>query len=265
MKNVLDNHYWDSIVEKIDNRIFEKNVAVYYKSEHIQLIKKWGEGLKGKKILKTDLFEEAFKDGDFLFWLLRQNENTFGMDISCAIVKKARDNSRELNFKFDKGIASDIRNCAFGDESFDLIISNSTLDNLSFGDVSGALGELRRILKPKGILILTLDNRNNPLYYLGYLIEKIIKTNKYYQARCYSRSDIEVLAKQNNFLIKDTTAIVHIPTPFNKIALFLGRFGGKPAQKFIRWCVISFSKLGYKKTKFFTGWFIAVKLIKNNA
>jgi SAM-dependent methyltransferase len=226
------------------------------------LLKKWASELQGKRVLKTDLFEEAAENGDFLFWLLSQGAQAHGMDISFKITQMAVRNSQGHDFPFHYGVASDITRCAYRDNSFDVIISNSTLDNLRPEGVPAALKELKRILKPGGVLILTLDNALNPLYALGYAIEKILKSNRYYQGRCYTLKGAEKLAQENGFLIRDAAAIVHIPTPFNKIALMLskltrGRSG--PASR----CLINlFSKMGRRKTQFLTGWFIALKLEK---
>lgn len=262
MRQLLGANYWDSITKEIKGYQLERNIAIYEKYEYIKLIKKWNKGLNGKKILKTDLYEEAFTGNHFLFWLTRQNANVFGIDISHEIVKKSQLYPGRINGYLKNCITSDIRRCAFRDESFDLIISNSTLDNLVAQDATMALAELKRILKPKGILILTLDNGHNPLYCLGYAIEKFLKTNKYYQDQCYSIKKAKTLAEQNNFVIQDITAIVHIPTPFNKIAIFLQKINGRVFQKFIRYCISLFSRLGNKRTKLLTGWYIALKLIK---
>lgn len=262
-EDLLGPCYWDSVAEKTGKYHLEKNIAIYKKDEHIKIIKNWGGDFKDKKILKTDLYEDAFGDDSFLFWLLSYNSEIFGMDVSQRVASKTKSRFKKLNSDFKNYITADVRNCAFKHESFDLIISNSTLDNLASCDVPGALLELKRILKPKGILILTLDNGNNPLYRLGYLIEKFLKTNKYYQACCYSVKEAEYLAKQSNFTIEDITAIVHIPTPFNKIALLLTKSNSRNFVKFVRNSIALFSKLGYGKTKFLTGWFIALKLVKN--
>lgn len=261
----LNGEYWDLIYDKTDRPILEDNIAIYYRSEHIRLIKKWGGARSsGSRILKTDLYEEAFGNDHFLFWLLRHNTHTYGMDISHKIGNKAR--SRAAGFKtlFDNCITSDVRACAIKDESFDLVISNSTLDNLASSDIPRAMGELRRILKPKGTLILTLDNGNNPLYVFGYILEKILKFNKYYQGRCFTMAEAKRLIHESNFVIQDMDAIVHIPTPFNKIALLLSGIKNRMLRNKIRFFISLFSKLGGKKTKFSTGWFIAFKLVKND-
>lgn len=101
------------------------------------------------------------------------------------------------------------------------------------------------------------------MYYLGYQIEKILATNGYYQSRCYTIKESKKLAKQNNFTIKDITSIVHIPTPFNKIAILLSKLGNNNSDRLISSCIRRFAQLGNKKTRFMTGWFIAMKLVKN--
>ncbi len=68
-------------------------------------------------------------------------------------------------------VVSDIRNSPFKTESFDQIISNSTLDHFTNkNDIIVSLKELRRMLKPEGVLIITLDNPSNPVVYLRNLL-----------------------------------------------------------------------------------------------
>ena len=53
------------------------------------------------------------------------------------------------------------------DGTFDVIVSTSTLDHLpTLADVGKSLGELRRVLRPGGRLLLTIDNRRNPVIWL---------------------------------------------------------------------------------------------------
>lgn len=262
MRQTLNCDYWNSVSTKISSHHLEENVAIYKRNEHIKLIEKWCGSLEGKKILKTDLYEEAFGEDCFLPWISKQHAKTFGIDISYNITKNARSRLRQSDCIFNNCIASDIRKCAFKDDSFDLIISNSTLDNLIPHDVPDALSELKRILKPKGILILTLDNGNNPLYSLGYFIEKLLKLNGYYQGRCYSVTKARSLVSQCGFTIRDMTAIVHIITPFNKLALLLRKTNIKFFKRLVSFIVSLCSRLANKRTKFLTGWFIALKLEK---
>jgi len=244
--------YWDSVAKRSRPYHIEKNVAIYKKSEHIRMIKKWAGSLKGKAVLKTDLYEEAFGNDSFFSWLKGQGAYVYGVDISKNIVSRANSDPG-LN------VVSDLRDCGFRSASFDVIISNSTLDNLKESDVPAALNELRRMLKDGGVLLLTLDNAQNPLYVLGYKIEKILKTNNYYQARCYSLDEALSLAKKSRFSVEDVDAIVHLPTPFNKVALCLSRANVVLLNRASRALIMVFSKLAKRRARSSTGWFIALK------
>jgi ubiquinone/menaquinone biosynthesis C-methylase UbiE len=61
------------------------------------------------------------------------------------------------------GVAADVRRLPFADASFDVVVSNSTLDHFAAADIATSLAEPRRVLRPDGHLLLTLDNAANPL------------------------------------------------------------------------------------------------------
>jgi SAM-dependent methyltransferase len=259
----VDAAYWDALARRMGAHHLEENIAIYKRSEHIRLIRAWGGVLKGKTVLKTDLYEEAFGADHFLFWLLNRGAVVVGMDISVNVAGAAKRRSALLRRNLHLASTSDICRTAFKDASFDMIICNSTLDNMPFADVPRALSELYRILKPGGTLILTLDNAHNPLYRLGYFLAKIFRTQGHYQDRCYSLRDVEALVSREKFHWQDVRAIVHIPTPFNKAAVLLTRLLGKRARRFLRRAVMFFSGAGKsKRMQFLTGWFLAFKMVK---
>ena len=59
------------------------------------------------------------------------------------------------------------------DNKFSLIISTSTLDH--FPEIDVALKELYRVLKPKGVIILTLHNKTNLPVYFMYKLMKLFR------------------------------------------------------------------------------------------
>lgn len=262
MRPKLDANYWDSISDNMQGYHLEQNISIYKRDEHIKIIKKWSGGLKGKRVLKTDLFEEAFGEDSFLPWLLSQGAVVTGMDISSKIAYKAYSRVNQSNAYFKNCVGSDIRQCAFKDNVFDVIVSNSTLDNLALNTVPLSLAELRRILKPSGILILTLDNACNPFYALGYFFAKIWRMQAYYQDRCYSLRESQFVACQAGFKVLETTAIVHIPTPFNKLALWCKARGSRLMERLIRRLIVLFSFQEHFNSRYRTGWFLALKLAK---
>jgi len=105
-----------------------------------------------ERVLKTDLFDEAVGEG--LHGLLVSRARfVVGIDIALTTLRAAR-----------AGICADVRQLPFPDGAFDVCVSNSTLDHFETEEeLVASLRELRRVLRPRGKLLLTLDNAANPL------------------------------------------------------------------------------------------------------
>jgi SAM-dependent methyltransferase len=112
-------------------------------------------------LLKTDLFDEVAGRG-IVHSLLASGILVTGIDVGPGIVAEAAARNAGL-----KAVVADVRSLPFTEASFDVVFSGSTLDHFeSVADIQTALGELRRVLRPGGTLILTLDNPVNPLIWL---------------------------------------------------------------------------------------------------
>ena len=129
---------------------------------HQELVRRWTGKTSPQTVLKTDLFEEANGADWILFDLFPGAEHVVGMDIESDYVTGARGRAPLSGFSF---VVTDVRATAFPTGSFDVVISNSTLDHFETReDLRAALKELVRVLRPGGTLIVTLDNPANPLY-----------------------------------------------------------------------------------------------------
>lgn len=248
----LDNEYWDSTADAPSS--FHTEIALYKRKQHMELLQKWTD-IRGKNVLKTDCYEESKGQDHFLDWVAKRCKHAVGMDISPRITFLA-----QQRFKNVKFVPCEVQKLPFQDNSFDVIMSNSTLDHFPIPQVKKALKELHRVLKKEGTFILTLDNKENLLYYLFYQIRKILKTDPFYIDRCYTFKEATKLAEQAGFTVHETTSIVHVVTPFNKIAVMLPK--NKLTQAFVRVMVKLFSKLERLPTHRHTGWFLALRCTK---
>jgi SAM-dependent methyltransferase len=122
------------------------------------LVARWLPERTDGKLLKTDLFDEVASDGLHSMLASRAGK-VFGMDVSSytavAVSRKYPDIA---------SCAADIRRLPFAESSFNTIVSLSTIDHfVDPADISRSLQELRRVLRPGGTLVITIDNLSNPL------------------------------------------------------------------------------------------------------
>jgi len=252
--------YWDNIARKIRKSPVQKQIAIYKRKEYINLIKSWIKNKNKKKVLKTDLFEEAFGDDYFFDYLNKNFSEAIGIDISQVIVNKTKKRLKRKTQKVFKFVNDDIKSTKFKNNYFDTIISSSTLDHLRKRDMIKSLKEIHRILKKNGQLILSIDNKDNLLYYLGFRINKFFNLSGYPLVSCYSLKELLEIVNNCGFKVKQYTSIVNIPTPFNRIALIMEKFK-LPYHKKIINSIITFSK-NKLSNRLDTGWFLALNLKK---
>jgi SAM-dependent methyltransferase len=252
---------WNSLAKRNTNKTHIDPLIGRYKSdEFLCLVKRWLPNLHQKTILKTDLREEAFGTDEVLFSLPQQECRMFGIDIAPRVVQAASLNPAAREHFY---IAGDVRNLPFADNTFDIVLSNSTLDHFDQkNDFLRALNELQRVMKKDGRLLLTLNNKHNLNFRCMAACETLLKT-KSYPVCFFSLRDIQKACSSAGLEIVQHDAIVHIISPFNSLLLVCRRIFPIRISTFIARACIAFARfLGHcPLTKRFTGWFLAVSCI----
>jgi SAM-dependent methyltransferase len=105
-----------------------------------------------------DLFYETVSRG--LYPILRTRaETVVGMDLSLTIARRARSRTGSLETP-----CANARHLPFAAGVIDVIVSDSTLDHFHWeAELVASLRELLRGLRHGWQLLITLDNRANPL------------------------------------------------------------------------------------------------------
>ena len=118
-----------------------------------------------RSALKTDLFDETVTEG--IVPVIREAaDSVTGIDFSGDIVERAERRDPRLVTR-----TADIRELPFEDGAFDLVVSLSTIDHLAnVEEMQEAVFELARVLSPEGTLVITVDNRVNPVIALRGLL-----------------------------------------------------------------------------------------------
>jgi SAM-dependent methyltransferase len=229
---------------------------------NLALLRRWlPEGPLGR-VLKTDLFDEAVGTG-LVGDLEERAEEVVGIDLAAPVVEAALAPRPGL-----KGLTADVRSLPFEPASFDLVISNSTLDHFdSVEEIANALDELARVTRPGGMLVITLDNRQNPIVALrtsrafAGLFRRIGLVPYQLGVTCGHRR-LAHLLRSAGFEVRATEAIMHCPP---QVAARLStRFApnGRPgAEEHLR-RVLRFEGLARLPTRYLTSHFVAACAVR---
>ena len=250
----VDRRQWDALADSMREPQFHPHIARHKREENLGLIAAWAPP-GSTRLLKTDLFEEAFGADSLLDALAARYPRAVGMDVSRLVVAAAGSVIPAV-----PRVAGDVCALPFRTASFDLIVSISTLDHVPPALFGGALAELCRILTDTGCLILTLDSRHNPLHVLSNRLRR--RRGMIYAERCYTVAEVEAALAGLPVAVAAVTAIYHVPFPVNFIAKTLDRRLGRWG---IAWLggVLRLSRvLGRLPTHFLTGRYIALRIVK---
>jgi SAM-dependent methyltransferase len=144
-----EREHWNTLALKMPDLLPTSSTQHYRRSE-IALIKRHFGPLKGKRVLKLDLWNEALNTR-ILNWMSSQGAETVGLDFSRVVTSLAHKNSKGQNEPMHL-IEADIRRLPFQDSSFDFIYTVGTIEHID--EYAEALKEIQRVLKEGGRSII---------------------------------------------------------------------------------------------------------------
>jgi len=233
----------------------DREVALQKKRVHLEFIRRSARDARVRVYLKTDLFEEAGGEDHILFDLHQSGWTGIGMDMATGTVIQAARRHPAPGIHF---LACDIRRPALRPGRIDLITSLSTLDHVeSEADFHAGLAEMARLLSPGGLLVVTVDNPQNPMYHAlrwasrrGWLPYRLGHTA--------SMRELNRLLAQLGLEIVATEWLLHNPRIISTLlCLGLRRLLRRRADRPIRALLMLFAVLGRLPTRRWTACFVA--------
>jgi ubiquinone/menaquinone biosynthesis C-methylase UbiE len=248
--------YWDTIAETWNPSAIQGLWRAHSDATNIALLHRWWPD-PVTRVLKTDLFDEAVGNGLVPF-LLSRTSSVHAVDLSAEMARLAHRTIRRAT-----ATVADVRHLPFGDSTFDLVVSNSTLDHFErVAEIASSLRELHRVLAPGGRLIVTLDNLANPVVAIRNalpfpLIRRLGLTPYFVGATC-DREDGSRMLAEAGFLVLNTTAVMHCPRILGIIAAGIcDRFAGNRLKRSFLRAAGVFEALERWPTSYRTGYFVA--------
>ena len=249
-----DGDYWDRIAEEWKSNADGKAWRIVSDAVNVGLLERWLPRNPSGSVLKTDLFDEVTGTG-LLPWLSARFARVSGVDIAPLLVRTIRERHAGVQAE-----VADVRRLPFAPESFDCIVSNSTLDHLpTREDIGVAVRELHRVLRPGGHLLITLDNPVNPIVGIRNMLPGLVRGTvlPYALGATLGPRRLRALLGQSGFEVLRTGAVFHSP---RVLVVLGGRLFDhrQPATK-RRYAGMwrPFEALGALPTRYLTGHFVA--------
>lgn len=176
---------------------------------HASWLDRVAAALPPGRVLKTDLFDEAYGDG-LAPWFESHGHDVVACDLAFTTARGAvRKSSRVV------AAVADVRCLPFPERAFDTVFSDSTLDHFdSESAIRRSLAELRRVLRPGGTLLLTMDNPANPLVWSRNLTpafwQRVGLVPYAVGVTCGARRLAELL-QETGFAVNTSETIMHVP------------------------------------------------------
>ncbi len=199
--------FWEETGERFPDLEGAPSTA-YYRECEKALVREAFSPMAGKKIFKTDLWDEA-KNTRILVWMAEEGARVFGADISLSILQRARRSFPASGFKPGL-IVSDLRRTGFADESFDGLYSMGTFEH--FPEYEDAVRECFRLLKPGGLAVIGVPNRLDP--FLRPLFVRILiglGLYAYGSERSFTHRRLQRLLEQAGFRVLERSGILFLP------------------------------------------------------
>jgi len=249
---------WDSALEPLLGGPAGALWRLHSDAINTALFARWLPSEPCANLLKTDLFDEAMGVG--LYPLLSAHaRRVAAIDVAPTVLTAAR-----VRYPALLAAAADVRRLPFASDSFDVVVSNSTLDHFDTRDeIRSSLRGFHRILRPGGRLLLTMDNLANPAVALRnalpYRLLHRLKLVAYPVGATAGPGRLRRMLEDAGFDVLQTVAMLHCP---RALAVALARRcerRGTPAAKarFLR-SAARWERLARWPTRYLTGYFVGI-------
>ncbi|MFN7942997.1 MAG: class I SAM-dependent methyltransferase [Thermoanaerobaculia bacterium] len=198
---------WDRIAASVGDLRGAPSTE-YYRRCEIALLRRTLGDLAGRRILKLDLWNEAFNTR-ILHWMADQGAEVYGLDLSNVVAHQARRNTRLAGHPC-RLVRADIRELPFPEGTFDAVYTMGTIEHID--EYALAIAEVRRVLRPGGRAIIGVPHKWN-LFLRPALVWLLDQFGKYPYApeKSFSGPELRRTIDRAGLVVGERTGILSIP------------------------------------------------------
>ncbi len=207
---------WDAVAANVPD-FFQAHSTQYYRRCEIALLRRHFGDLRGKRVLKLDLWNEAINTR-ILHWIREQGAEAFGIDVSGVVAGRARRNASlaagELHLA-----QCDIRELPFLAGSFDYVYTMGTIEHIE--EYQLAVSEISRVLRPGGKAIVGVPHKWN-VFLRPLLVALLDRFGKYAYSPelSFSARELRDVVVRSGLSAGPRTGILSIPGILRMADLF---------------------------------------------
>jgi SAM-dependent methyltransferase len=192
--------------------------TAYYRRMEIALLSRSLGDLAGKRVLKLDLWNEAFNTR-ILHWMAGQGAEAYGLDVSGVVARQARRNTCALGQRA-RMVGADIREVPFPDASFDAVYTMGTIEHID--EYPQALAEVHRVLRPGGRAIIGVPFKWDPFLRpaLVWFLEQLGRY-PYAPEKAFGVGELRRVIEHSGLVVRERTGILALPGLLRMTELFL--------------------------------------------
>lgn len=268
-----DANYWDNLGAVWAQKRRQRLWRDFSDRLQFSLATRWfhpPEGCESQRrtpfstVLKTDLFDEVAGAG-IVSRLAASGLQVTAVDLSPVIVAAALSHHPGLH-----AFVADVRTMPFETAQFDYVFSGSTLDHFgSRDDIQIALHEIRRVMRPGGRLILTMDNPANPLIYLRnsplLSVLRGLGIVPYQVGATLAPRALAKAVRAAGFELLAITAVMHCPRVIAVALAGLVELLPSACSEILMDCLMACERLEPLPSRWITGHYIAVHAIARSS
>ena len=212
---------WEAAAQGFSD-LWNAPTTQYYRRMEAALIRRAFGPLQGKRVLKLDLWNEAFNTR-ILEWVAQEGAEVVGFDASQVVTARAR-RQAALRGQNLKVACADIREVPFADRSFDCVYTMGTIEHIP--EYVECLREVRRVLRDGGRAVIGVPYKCDPFLrpLLVHVLE-LLGRYPYTPEKSFGARELQRDIESAGLEVLERTGILALPGALRMLDLFFLKHG----------------------------------------